>query len=112
MTPKLASNVLLGLPVAEAITAAMAFLRAHGYAVFEADRSGHEFTIGELCFIFDLPHATLAKRLAHPLCPPSHRRLGPNGRMLSLVVTRELDAWLSQPRQPGRKLRAMEVQAA
>jgi len=104
MTPKVATNVLAGLPVESAIAASAQFLRAHGYAVTEPKRNGEEFTIGELCAIFDLPHSTLAKRLSHADCPPSFRRLGSKGRILSIALTPDLEAWLAKPLQPGRKL--------
>lgn len=105
MTPKLASNVLMELPVEQAIAAAVQYLRAHGYAIMAPGANvGEEFTVGELCAVLGLPHATLHKRLAHPHCPPAPRRLGPRGKTLAVTLSPALEAWLSKPKQPGRKL--------
>lgn len=112
MTPKLASNVLLGLPTLNAIAEAGAFLRAHGFTVTPPGMSLDEHSIGALCRRFGLGHGTIHKRLHHPRCPRTFRRLGPRGRIVAICLSPELETWLSQPRQPGRKLCATEVQAA
>jgi len=106
MTPKLAGNVFLGLPTLQAIAAAGEFLRGHGYTVTPPGLALDEHSIGDLCRRFGLAHATIHKRLHHPSCPRTFRRLGPHGRIVAISLSPELAAWLARPKQPGRKLAA------
>ncbi len=109
MKPLVANNPLHGLPETLATVIAVEYLRALGWRCEETGCDGEEFEIGELADLLGVKASLVGVRLHHPGCPPARRRCGPTGRVLSVVMTPELEAWLSIPKQPGCKLSARRV---
>lgn len=111
MISKVSANPLLGRPEREAVALSAEYLRALGWRCEEPRRNGEEFTLAELGKLLGKGETTLLKRLRHPDCPAAARRLSPTGRLLSIVMTPELEAWLDRPLQPGRRLAGMGIKS-
>jgi hypothetical protein len=88
------------------INAAIGLLRSRGFSVTHPEAD-------EWITIIDLwrkhgTGATLASfrdRLHHPRCPHYARHVGQTGRTTTLRPTPALLAFLSQPSQPGKRLK-------
>jgi len=92
------------------INAAIALLRARGYSV-TLPRADEWITIIDLWRKLAVEgeiHGTLASfrdRLHHPRCPHYARHVGQTGRTTTLRPTPALLEFLSQPSQPGKRLK-------
>lgn len=66
-------------------------------AIRDTPKTTDEFTPKQLCEKYSMTSNGMHGRLSHFNCPQTRRRKGPTGRLLTVEMTPELDAFLSQP---------------
>jgi hypothetical protein len=79
----------------EATNWALEWLRARDFAVYSVDREPWARP-AELARTFGLSTKQIFDRLHHSKCPKTALRTGQSGRLLSVLVTPELMAWLER----------------
>jgi hypothetical protein len=86
---------------------AIDWLRSRGFSITrpaDAIHAGEKMSPGELRRRVGLKSAAFHKRLYHSRCPIYRAEYGPSMRLLWILATPELLAWLGRPLAPGKKI--------